>query len=186
MKSYSLDVRLKVLAAVDLGIPRKEVARTFGVSMPTLERYLSLRKQTGEIGPAQPSVETARRERRRHPGAPLRVVGEQARGQGFRPHFVESSAQAGLDEKKRSLGASERVKEKRGAWRECMKLLELSPGGLLGVGPRLCGLPRTPYTRSSQNLPTRQFVNKARRRAGFVAARSPPSARAATLQPVSR
>ena len=55
MKSYSLDVRLKVLAAVDLGIPRKEVARTFGVSMPTLERYLSLRKQTGEIGPPQPS-----------------------------------------------------------------------------------------------------------------------------------
>ena len=40
---------------MDLGIPRKEVARTFGVSMPTLERYLSLRKQTGEIGPPQPS-----------------------------------------------------------------------------------------------------------------------------------
>ena len=51
MKGYSLDLRLKVLAAVDRGIPRKEVVRTFGVSMPTLERYLSLRRQTGEIGP---------------------------------------------------------------------------------------------------------------------------------------
>src|ERR671916_37190 len=54
MRGYSLDLRLKVLAAVDRGIPRKEVVRTFGVSMPTLERYLSLRKQTGEIGPPQP------------------------------------------------------------------------------------------------------------------------------------
>ena len=51
MRGYSLDLRLKVLAAVDHGIPRKEVVSTFGVSMPTLERYLSLRRQTGEIGP---------------------------------------------------------------------------------------------------------------------------------------
>ena len=49
--SYSLELRLKVLAAVDRGIPRKEVVRTFGVAMSTLERYLSIRRQTGEIGP---------------------------------------------------------------------------------------------------------------------------------------
>ena len=53
MRGYSLDLRLKVLAAVDLGMPRKEVARTFGVSKPTVDRYLSLRRQTGEIGPPQ-------------------------------------------------------------------------------------------------------------------------------------
>jgi transposase len=55
MRGYSLDLRLKVLAAVDFGMPRKEVARTFGVSKPTVDRYLSLRRQTGEIGPPQPS-----------------------------------------------------------------------------------------------------------------------------------
>ena len=55
MRGYSLDLRLKVLAAVDRGMPRKEVVRTFGVAMPTLVRYLSIRKQTGEIGPPQPS-----------------------------------------------------------------------------------------------------------------------------------
>src|SRR5215208_2374450 len=54
MRGYSLDLRLKVLAAVDRGIPRKEVVRTLGVSRPTLERYLSLRRQTGEIGPHGP------------------------------------------------------------------------------------------------------------------------------------
>jgi len=58
MRPHPLDLRLKVLAAVDRGIPRKEVVRTFGVAMPTLERYLSLRKQTGEIGPPQPSGPT--------------------------------------------------------------------------------------------------------------------------------
>jgi transposase len=51
MRGYSLDLRLKVLAAVDRGIPRKEVVRAFGVSKPTLERYLTLRRRTGEIGP---------------------------------------------------------------------------------------------------------------------------------------
>jgi transposase len=51
MNAYSLDLRLKVLDAVDRGIPRKEVVRTFGVSMPTLERYLRRRKQTGQVAP---------------------------------------------------------------------------------------------------------------------------------------
>ncbi len=51
MNAYSLDLRLKVLDAIDRGIPRKEVVRTFGVSMPTLERYLRRRRQTGEVAP---------------------------------------------------------------------------------------------------------------------------------------
>jgi transposase len=55
MKGYPLELRRKVLVAVDRGIPRKEVLRTFGIAMPTLERYVRLRKPTGEIGPARPS-----------------------------------------------------------------------------------------------------------------------------------
>ena len=51
MNAYSLDLRLKVLDAVDRGIPRKEVVRTFGVSMPTLERYLRRRRRTGRVAP---------------------------------------------------------------------------------------------------------------------------------------
>jgi hypothetical protein len=51
MNAYLLDLRLKVLDAVDRGIPRREVARTFGVSMPTLERYLRRRRQTEELAP---------------------------------------------------------------------------------------------------------------------------------------
>jgi transposase len=51
MNAYSLDLRLKVLDAIDRGIPRREVVRTFSVSMPTIERYLRRRRQTGGIAP---------------------------------------------------------------------------------------------------------------------------------------
>ena len=51
MKAYSEDLRLRVLAAVDHGMPRAEVARTFGVSVSTIKRYLKLRRQTGDVRP---------------------------------------------------------------------------------------------------------------------------------------
>jgi transposase len=51
MKPYSKDLRLRVLAAVDRGMPRKEVARVFGVSEPTIRRYLRLPRESGDIEP---------------------------------------------------------------------------------------------------------------------------------------
>ena len=51
MKPYSKDLRLKILAAVDRGMPRKEVSRIFGVSEPTIRRYLRLRRETGGVDP---------------------------------------------------------------------------------------------------------------------------------------
>jgi transposase len=51
MKAYSKDLRLRVLAAVDRGMPRAEVAKTFGVSVSTIKRYLRLRRQTGDVSP---------------------------------------------------------------------------------------------------------------------------------------
>src|SRR5919206_33101 len=54
MKPYSKDLRLKVLAAVDRGMPKKEVARVFGVSEPTIRRHLQLRRETGEVEPKPP------------------------------------------------------------------------------------------------------------------------------------
>jgi transposase len=51
MKPYSKDLRLRVLAAVDAGTPREEVARTFSVSMPTIKRWLKRRRETGDVQP---------------------------------------------------------------------------------------------------------------------------------------
>jgi transposase len=60
MNAYSKDLRLKVLAAIDRGIPRNEVAQLFGVSLSTIKRWLKRRRLTGEVNiykiPGRPSV----------------------------------------------------------------------------------------------------------------------------------
>jgi len=63
MNAYSKDLRLKVLSAIDRGIPRKEVSDLFGVSRSTIKRWLKRRRQTGEVNihkiPGRPSVKGA-------------------------------------------------------------------------------------------------------------------------------
>jgi transposase len=54
MRAYSMDLRERVLAAVDRGTPRKEIVRTLGVSEPTIRRYLRLRRETGSVAPKPP------------------------------------------------------------------------------------------------------------------------------------
>jgi transposase len=60
MNAYSKDLRLKTLAAIDRGIPRKEVAELFGVSMSTIKRWLKRRRLTGDVEtmkiPGRPAV----------------------------------------------------------------------------------------------------------------------------------
>lgn len=65
MQAYSVDLRERIVAAVDAGHARQEVARRFSVSPGTISNYLRLRRETGglaprprgggrpEIGPAQ-------------------------------------------------------------------------------------------------------------------------------------
>ena len=60
MNAYSKDLRLKTLAAIDRGLPRKEVAELFGVSLSTIKRWLKRRRLTGNVNihkiPGRPSV----------------------------------------------------------------------------------------------------------------------------------
>ena len=42
---------MRVLAAVDAGRPREEVARTFSVSTPSIKRWLKRRRETGDVEP---------------------------------------------------------------------------------------------------------------------------------------
>jgi transposase len=58
MRAYSMDLRERVLAAVDRGMPRKEIVRTLGVSEPTIRRYLRLRRETGSVAPKPPPKRT--------------------------------------------------------------------------------------------------------------------------------
>lgn len=49
MKPYSKDLRLKVLNAVDRGMNREEVARVFGISLPSIKRWLKRRGDSGDV-----------------------------------------------------------------------------------------------------------------------------------------
>ncbi len=53
MKTYSRDLREKLLAAVNRGMPRKEAVSVFGVSPATLKRWLRRRRQTGSVAPVR-------------------------------------------------------------------------------------------------------------------------------------
>lgn len=51
MGAYSKDLRIKTLAALERGMPRKEVVETFGVSLATLKRWLKKRREGGNLSP---------------------------------------------------------------------------------------------------------------------------------------
>ena len=60
MNAYSKDLRLRTLAAIDRGVPRREVQVLFGVSRSTVKRWLKRRSQTRGVEtmkiPGRPSV----------------------------------------------------------------------------------------------------------------------------------
>jgi transposase len=51
MKAYAVDVRTKVLRAVDQGYAREEIVKLLGVSRATIKRYLKQRRETGTVAP---------------------------------------------------------------------------------------------------------------------------------------
>src|SRR3954454_19198741 len=63
MKAYSRDLRIRALDALDLGTPRPEVIRLFGVSTATLTRWRRRQRETGSLAESRrsgpPAVKTA-------------------------------------------------------------------------------------------------------------------------------
>ena len=60
MSIYSKDLRIKAVAAVERGIPRREVVEIFGVSLTTLKRWLRMRREGKDLSPG---VSTGRKRR---------------------------------------------------------------------------------------------------------------------------
>jgi len=48
---YSVDLRLRVISAIDDGMPRKTAAQIFKVGFRTINRWVALRKKTGSLEP---------------------------------------------------------------------------------------------------------------------------------------
>lgn len=51
MQAYSPDLRAKIVAAVDAGRAKTEVARSFGVSLASVKRYVVQRRARGSLEP---------------------------------------------------------------------------------------------------------------------------------------
>lgn len=49
MRAYSQDLRERIVGAVESGRAKSETARLFGVSLPTVRRYLALRRLKGDL-----------------------------------------------------------------------------------------------------------------------------------------
>lgn len=52
-KAYSVDLRERVLHAVDGGRPLREVSQTFRVSVPSIIRWKARRRALGHVQPSQ-------------------------------------------------------------------------------------------------------------------------------------
>lgn len=51
MQPYSVDLRTRVLAALDQGLSRTEVVRIFQVSLASVKRWLKVHRETGQLTP---------------------------------------------------------------------------------------------------------------------------------------
>ncbi|MGF1471812.1 MAG: helix-turn-helix domain-containing protein [Rubrobacteraceae bacterium] len=72
-----------MLAAVDAGEPREEIAKTFSVSVPTIKRWLKRRRESGAVEP------------KAIPGRPSR---KGAMLRSWLPHHLEANDDLTLEE----------------------------------------------------------------------------------------
>jgi transposase len=168
-----------VVAAVASGLPRGDVATRFVVSVPTITRWLQLKRETGGLAakpvPGPPAVKMnalmealpgrlAERADADLGGAVLLVAGG-VRGGGEHRDDESGTHAAGLDPGKKSLRASERNEAVRAAWRR--EAAPVRPGDLvfldelgshLGYTPTYARAPRG--RRAYASAPRNQGENK--------------------------
>jgi transposase len=137
MNAYSKDLRIKALGALERGMPRKEAASTFGISLVTVKRWLKRRRQGEDLAP-RPSPGRAPRilatpEQRRALWEQLEANDDatlerhcelwenktgQDRRRGLGGDDESGRTQARLDLQKKSLVATERDEQARTSFRE--------------------------------------------------------------------
>jgi transposase len=140
MNAYSKDLRIKALGALDRGMPRKEAASTFGISLASLKRWLKQRREGEDIAPRPSPGRTPRilatREQRRALWEQLEEnddatlarhceLWERRRGVAVSVATMSRAVRRlGWTFKKASLGATERDERARGSFRERLRGVE--------------------------------------------------------------
>lgn len=143
MEIYSKNLRIRALAAVDRGMPRREVVEIFSISLTILKRWLKMRREGKGLSPG---LSTGRRRRilstpeeegllwsqlEKNDDATLERhcdLWEEKTGVRVSVSAMSRAIRykLGWSYKKKTLGATERDEEARSAWRE----------RLSGVDPR--------------------------------------------------
>jgi transposase len=72
MRAYSLDLRERVLAALDQGMPRAVAVITFAISLATIKRWLARRRAGQSLGAL--TLNFLGRSRFERHGAPVTLV----------------------------------------------------------------------------------------------------------------
>jgi transposase len=140
MRAYSQDLRQRILRAVDQGQPRAEIVKSFAVSRSTIKRYLTLRRETGDVKPkaipGRPSKKGAALQAgllpqlEAHPDATLVEhcqFWEATHGIQVSSATMSRAIQRlNWTRKKKSIRASEQNEAERAAWREQAKELDAS------------------------------------------------------------
>src|SRR4051812_50003345 len=84
VRAYSMDLRERVVAAVDAGMTQAQAAARFGVSLRTVERYLARRRATGSLAATEqrhgPEPTVRRGRPARLPGPPAAAAGRPVGG----------------------------------------------------------------------------------------------------------
>lgn len=162
MKAYSLDLRERVVRAVDQGYKRTDIGKLFGVSS-TIKQYLMQRRETGHMRrkpmPGCPAKKGAPLQAglvaqlEVHPDATLDMhcqLWEQTSGARISTSTMSRAIRrVGWTGKKKTLGATERDEEARAEWREqctsldATKLVVIDECGThIGLTPLYARAPR--------------------------------------------
>ncbi len=138
MRAYSLDLRERVVRAVDQGYRQTKIIKLFGVSRATIKRYLKQRRETGHLYrkpiPGRPSKKGTSLQAgvvaqlETHADATLEMhcdLWEQTSGVRVSTSTMSRAIrQVGWTRKKKTVGATERDEEARVAWREQYQKLD--------------------------------------------------------------
>ena len=122
VRAYSMDLRERVVAAVDAGMTQPQAAALFGVSLRTVERYLARRRATGSLAATE----------QRHGPEPTVRRGLQA---GL-PDRLAAAADATLAEHVAAFAAETKLRVSLASMSRAIAGLPPGPGAELSPGGR--------------------------------------------------
>ena len=122
MRAYSMDLRERIVAAVDAGMSHEQTAARYGVAVRTVERYIARRRATGSLAATE----------QRHGPAPVKTQ----RLHAWLPARLDTAADATLAEHAAAFTEAEGVQVSLAAVSRAIASLPPGPGADLTPGGR--------------------------------------------------